>query len=115
MPCPVCGRSLIPAPADSSITFHCKSGHEFGLGELLRAQSTALKCGLEILLAEWSRQHQALLSTVEDARKNGYVDVAEIFNRHAKSLEPRIDKVRTAYSQSESSKMIHLSDALGSL
>ena len=115
LPCPMCGRSLIPAPADSSLTFHCKSGHEFALGELLRAQSAALKCGLEILLAEWNRQHQALIGTVEDARKNGYLDVAEIFNRHAKSLESRIDKVRTAYSQSESSKLINLSDALRSL
>jgi hypothetical protein len=108
----MCGRSLIPAPVDSSITFHCRSGHEFALGELLRAQSAALKCGLEILLAEWSRQHQALIGTVEDARKNGYLDVAAIFNRHAKSLESRIEKVRTAYSQSESSRLINLSGAL---
>lgn len=115
LPCPMCGRSLIPAPVDSSLTFHCNDGHEFALEELLRTPSAALKCGLEILLAEWNRQHQALIGTVEDARKNGYLDVAEIFNRHAKSLESRIDKVRTAYSQSDSSKLIGLANALRSI
>jgi len=111
MPCPLCGRSLIPAPAESSITFNCKSGHELSLGDLLRAQSPVLNCGLEILLAEWSRQHQALIRTIVDARKNGYLNVAEIFSRHAKSLESRIDKVLSAYSQSESSKLIKVRTA----
>jgi len=105
MPCPWCGRSLIPAPVESSITFHCKSGHELSLGELLQAQSAVLNCGLEILLAEWSRQHQALIRTIVDARKKGYLNVAEIFSRRAKSLESRIDKVLSAYSRSESSKL----------
>jgi hypothetical protein len=93
MPCPLCGRSLIPAPVEVSITFHCKSGHELSLGDVVRAQSAALKCGLEILLAEWGRQHQALISTVQDARKNGHLNVAEIFDRHAKSIQSRIEKV----------------------
>src|SRR5204862_4719284 len=86
-PCPHCGRTLVPASVDASVTFHCKGGHGLTLGELLGAQSAVLKEGLERLLAEWSRQHQVLIETVEDARRNGYLDVAEIFNRHAKSLE----------------------------
>jgi len=53
LPCPTCGRALVPAPVDSSFTFHCKSGHEFSLGRLLQAQSSAVKEGLELLLAEW--------------------------------------------------------------
>jgi len=112
LPCPLCGRSLIPAPVDSSIVFHCKGGHELSLAELMRAQSAALKEGLDTLLANWDREHQALLSTLEDARKNGYLDVAEIFHRHAKSLESRIRKVRDAFSQSDSSKLIKLPDVL---
>ena len=115
MPCPLCGRSLIPAPVESSITFHCKSGHELPLGELLRAPSAVLKCGLEILLAEWSRQHQALIRTIVDARKNGYLKVAEIFSRRARSLESRIDKVLSVYSQSDASKRINVTDALRSV
>lgn len=114
LPCPLCGRSLIPAPMDSSIVFHCKSGHELLLSELLRAPSAVLKQGLEALLAHWNREHQALLSTLEDARQNGYLDVAEIFNRHAKSLERRIRKVRDAFSQSDSSKLIKVPDAIRS-
>ena len=114
LPCPLCGRSMFPAPVDSSIAFHCKTGHELSLGELLRAQSAAIKGGLEVLLAEWDRQHQALLTTVEDARKNGYLDVAEIFNRHAKSLESRIRKVREAFSQPDSTKLIKLPDIIRS-
>ena len=112
MPCPLCGRSLIPAPVESSIIFHCKSGHELALEELLRARSAVLKCGLEILLAEWSRQHQAMIHTIVDARKNGFLDVAEIYSRRAKSLESRIDKVLSAFLQSESSKRINVTDSL---
>jgi hypothetical protein len=111
LPCPLCGRTLIPAPADSSVVFHCKSGHELPLEELLRAQSAVLQRGLEILLANWARQHQALIRTLEDARQNGYLDVAEIFYRHAKSLEDRIRKVGDAFSQSDSSRLFKLPDA----
>jgi hypothetical protein len=97
---------------DSSITFHCKSGHEFCLVELLRAQSAAFQGGLELLLAAWNREHHTLINTVEDARRNGFLDVAEIFNRHAKSLESRIEKVRSACSQSGSNKRILRPDAI---
>src|SRR5205809_441252 len=110
LPCPLCGRTLIPAPIDTYIVFHCKSGHELPLEELLRAQSAALQRGLEVLLANWARQYQALIRTLEDARQNGYLDVAEIFYRHAKSLESRIRKVRDACSQPDSSKGISLPD-----
>lgn len=112
LPCPECGRSLFPAAVDSSIVFHCKDGHEIALGDLLRAQSAVVKGGLELLLAEWSRQHRALINTVEEARKNGHLDVAEIFNRHARSLESRIRKVHDAFSQPDSSKLIKLPDAI---
>src|SRR5258706_10655411 len=113
LPCPLCGRTLIPAPVDLFVVFHCKSGHELLLAELLRAQSAPLKRGLEVLLANWDREHQALFSTIEDARKNGYLDVAEIFSRHAKSLESRIRKVQDAFSQANSSKVIRLPGAIG--
>ncbi len=106
LPCPHCGRTLIPAPVDSSVVFHCNNGHELSLVELLQAQSAVLKRGLEVLLANWNREHQALLTTLEDARKNGYLDVAEIFNRHAKSLESRIRKVGDAVSKPDSSRRI---------
>jgi len=114
MPCPQCGRSLIPAPVDVSVAFYCRGGHEFALGDLLRAQSAAVKNGLELLLAAWHRQHEALLHTVEDARKNGHLDVAEIFHRHAKSLDSRIRKVRDAFAQPDSTKLMRLPDAIGS-
>src|SRR6185436_12147984 len=93
LPCPLCGRSLIPASARSSIVFHCKTGHELSLAELLQAQTAVLKGGLELLLENWDRDHQALLKTLEEARRNGHLDVAEIFNRRAKNLESRIHKV----------------------
>jgi hypothetical protein len=99
---------------DPAVAFYCKSGHEFALEELLRAQSAAVKDGLVRLLLEWHRQHEALMSTAEDARKNGHLDVAEIFHRHAKSLESRIRKVGEAFAQPDSPKMIKLPDAIRS-
>jgi hypothetical protein len=114
LPCPMCGRALVPAPADSSLTFHCKSGHEISLGGLLQARSSAVKGGLELLLAEWAGQHQTLIDTVEHARKNGYLEVAEIFNRHAISLESRIRKVRDAFFQNDSTKLLKLPDIIRS-
>jgi hypothetical protein len=114
LPCPLCGRTLFPAASDSALTFHCKSGHELTFGELLRAQSAALSAGLGLLLAEWTRQHQALIDTVEDARERGYWKVAEIFDRNAKHLESRISKARAALSESGSYSVVNGSDALHS-
>jgi hypothetical protein len=71
-----------------------------------------LTLGLGLLLTEWGRQHQALLNTLEDARKNGYWNVAEIFDRNAKTLESRISKARAALSESDCGTLIHVSDAL---
>lgn len=112
LPCPRCGQGLFPASTDPLLTFLCKSGHETALEELLSAQSASVKVGLDVLLAEWERKQQALLTTVEDARKHGLLDVAEIFNRHAKSLESRIGRVRAAAAHSESSKLIALPQGL---
>lgn len=114
MPCPLCGRSLYPTSAGGEMMFHCKSGHGLGLRDLLQAQSAALAAGLENLLAEWERQHEALIQTVENARRNGHLEVATIFHRHAKSLESRIQKVAEAFLQSDSSKSIKLPDAIRS-
>ncbi len=111
LPCPLCGRTLIPVPTGATVSFHCKSGHELALVDLLTAQSVALKGGLEVLLADWNRQHQTLIETVEDARRNGYIDVAEIFHRHAKSLESRIRVMRDAFSHTDSSKLIRPADS----
>jgi hypothetical protein len=111
LPCPLCGRTLFAAPSNSELTFHCKSGHELTLGELLRSRSAALSAGLEILLAEWSRQYQSLIGTVEDARKHGHWKVAEIFSRNAKILESRISKAQAALAESDSGILINASDA----
>lgn len=104
--CPICGRTLLPIPAETTVTFHCRSGHELSLQDLLAAQSLALRMGLETLLLEWTRKHQALVKTVEDARANGFLDVAEIFLRHARTLEWRIGVLRTAFTQTDSSRLI---------
>lgn len=112
LPCPLCGRSLFPAPGDSIFTFHCRSGHAFSLDELLGAQSAIVQGGLESLVADWERLYHRLMDTVEDARKNSHHDVAEIFSRHAKTLETRIRTVRDAFAQSESSQVIRLPQAL---
>src|SRR5579862_1344989 len=88
--CPLCGRSVFPISTETSVTFHCKSGHELPLLDLPSAPSPALKDALELFLDEWRRHHQALTKMMEDARKNGYLKVAEIFQRHAKVLESRI-------------------------
>lgn len=114
LPCPLCGSSMSPAAVESTLTFYCGRGHEMAVGDLLRAQSSSVKGGLELLLAEWERQHQALLTTAEDARQHGFIDVAEIFNRHAKSLQSRIGKMRDTFSTSDSSKLIALPKAFRS-
>jgi molecular chaperone GrpE (heat shock protein) len=82
------------------------------MGEVLKAQSASVRGGLEILLADWDNQHQALLATVEDARKHGFLEFAEIFLRLAKTLESRITQVRHAFSQSDSSALLKIPEAL---
>ena len=112
LPCPLCGRSLLPVPTEATVTFHCKTGHELPLLDLLCVQSAVLKGGLATLLTEWRRQHQSLIETVEDARKNGYLDVAGIFQRHAKSLEGRIEVLQSAFAKSDSSRLIKVPDSI---
>ena len=106
LPCPRCGRSLLPVPVESAVIFHCRNGHELPLVELVRAQSLVLRMGLETLLLQWIRQHEALNNTVDDARKNGYLDVAEIVQRHARSLKGRIDQLQNAFIQSEAERAV---------
>ena len=101
LPCPQCGRSLLLVPLDGGMSFHCRNGHQLPLIELITAQSLVVRMGLETLLLEWNRQHQALINTIEDARKNGYLDVAEIVQRHAQSLKARIQQLQNAFTQSE--------------
>ena len=113
-PCPRCGRSVFPISTATSVTFHCKDGHELPLLDLLSTPSPALKESLEHFRAEWRRQYQALTRTMEDARKNGYLKVAEIFQRHAKILESRIEIVQNAFARSDSSKLIKVPDSLKS-
>jgi len=71
--CPRCGRSVFPISTETSVTFHCKTGHELPLLDLLSSPSPALKDSLIQFLSDWRRQHQALTKTIEDARKNGYL------------------------------------------
>jgi len=105
MPCPKCGRSLIPVSSGATVTFHCKNGHELSLLDLLSSQSAALKAGLENLLAEWDHQYEAILGSVEDAQRNGFLNIAEIFQRHAESVESRIEILRSAFNKADSTKL----------
>jgi len=108
MPCPTCGRSLLPVPLESAVLFHCRNGHELPLGDLVRAPSLVLRMGLETLLLQWSRQLDNLNNTVSDARRNGYLDVAEIVQRHARSLKGRIEQIQAAFVKSEVERVVGL-------
>ncbi len=101
LPCPTCGRSLLPVPVDSAVIFHCRNGHEMPLDGLVGAQSLVLRMGLETLMLQWMRQLNALNNTIEDARLNGYLDVVEIVQRHARSLQGRIQQLQNAFTRSE--------------
>jgi hypothetical protein len=105
---------MVPASTDFAVLFHCKSGHLLEAVELLQCGSMIVRRGLEDLVDQWSGQQAALLRTVDQARQSGHLDVADIFNRHARSLESRISRVRDAFAVSESSRMIKLPDALRS-
>ena len=106
LPCPLCGRSLHPVTVAERVSFHCKSGHELPLADLLAAQSMALRGGLEQLLTDWRREHQKILESMEDARRNGFLEIAELFGRHARSLEGRIEVLKGAVTTSDTSKLL---------
>jgi len=112
--CPQCGHGLFPANSDLTLAFYCQNGHEMAVEDVLRAQSASVRTSLEIVLAEWELQQQALLATAEDARKHGLLEVAEIFLRRAKNLDSRIEKVRNASSHSESSAVLTVPEGLRS-
>ena len=106
LPCPYCGRGLVPVPIGADMVFHCKSGHGIPLFELLAVQSAILKAGLQALLGEWTLQHEVLVDRSEDARKNGFLEIAEIYARYAKSLLRRIEILQAAFTRSDSSKLM---------
>jgi|SRR5579862_5007852 len=106
MPCSLCGRSLFPVASGPEVTFHCKSGHEFDIQELLSAQSEMASGTLEKLLAEWEVQGQFLINCAEDARKNGYTDIADLFVRRAERLDRRIESLRAAFRKDDSSNKL---------
>ena len=106
LPCPSCGRGLVPVPTGRDVVFHCKSGHGISLFDLLGVQSAVVKAGLQALLGEWNRQFKALIDRSEDARKNGFLEIAEIYRRYAKSLFRRIEILQGAFTTSDSSKLI---------
>jgi hypothetical protein len=92
------------------VDFLCKRGHQVALADLLAAQSLVLRNGLEVLLGDWRRQHEKVLDIVEDARRNGYPNIAEILDRHGQSLLSRIEVLRNAFPLTDSSKLMSVSD-----
>ena len=105
IPCPLCGRTLIPQPTATSVTFRCKRGHQVALNDLLTAQSLVLQNGLEVLLSDWNRQYEKVLDLVDDARRNGHSTVAEVLDRHAQGLRSRIEFLRNAIPDTNSGKL----------
>jgi hypothetical protein len=101
MACPLCGRSLLPIPAGDSVSFHCKSGHELPLRDLFKAQTHSLRRGLEMLVADWDKQFRTLSATALDARRNGYLDVADIFHRQANVVAARIAALRACLPRAD--------------
>jgi len=106
LPCPLCDRRLIPVPVDSSVTFHCKNGHELGLFDLLQTGGELLKASLEGLLEEWQREHQSLLEMAAKAQRDRLVSIADLFHRHAKRLEDRIRLLRRESSHLETTPSV---------
>jgi hypothetical protein len=105
VPCVLCGRSLFPVPDGAGFTFHCKSGHAFDTQELLSAQSANASGAMEKLLAEWEAQGRFLENSAEDAERNGYPGIAELFRRRAHRLERKIERLRAAFRKDDSSQV----------
>ncbi len=112
LPCTHCGRSLFPVPIGPDVTLHCKNGHGFEIQELLATHSAKVGTALEKLITEWESQVRRLEGTAEDARSNGYTDIADLFVRRAERLERKIDNLRSAFRKDESSKLIAVPPAL---
>ncbi len=112
LPCSLCGRSLFPVPAGPEVTFHCKSGHAFDIRELLSAQSEMVRGAMEKLLGEWEGQARFLIECAEDARENGYPDIADLFARRAERLERKVESLRAAPQKDDSSKLVAVPAAL---
>jgi hypothetical protein len=91
--CPRCGRSFVPIPRGDTVAFLCKTGHELSLLDL-DAKTHDLHRGLQSLLAGWEMQLETLALVVEDARKHGYLDIAEIYNRQRRGIAARIEALR---------------------
>ena len=97
LPCPKCGRSLNPCSRGTSFLFHCGNGHEISAQELATAQAVSGKNGIEKLLQDWHKQAQTMSELAEGARRNGHLEVAEIFHRQVKGIQARIQHLQAAF------------------
>jgi len=80
---------LLPVPTGASLTFHCRGGHELRLSDLLPTTTRTL-------LGEWQREHDGLTALAVNARRNGLIDISDIYRRQAERLESRIRLLQEA-------------------
>jgi len=93
--CPSCGRGLTPIPFADSFAFHCRSGHQHLLRDLAEARDRNLRGGLERLVEDWEAHLKTLWATAQDAGRNGYFGIAEIFVRRTRTVTARIQAIRS--------------------
>jgi hypothetical protein len=93
--CPCCGRGLNPISFADSFVFHCRNGHQYLLRDLVEARDRSLRWGLERLVEDWEAHFKTLWATAQDAGRNGYSGIADIFFRQTRSVAARIQAIRS--------------------
>jgi hypothetical protein len=96
LPCPTCGRTLVPITVERSVTLHCGNGHELPLKDLISPPSFAILDGVEKLLETWNQELRRLAAALEDAQSHGCMDVALMYHRQMKGIVARSEVLRTA-------------------
>lgn len=92
--CPLCGRSLTPLALGVVVTFHCKTGHELDVAELLRLATKIIRASVEELLRKWDSELAEFEGAASRAQDGGYTEIATLFSRQIPRLSSRANTLR---------------------
>ena len=98
--CPRCRRALFPIILPPhQVSFQCDRGHSFTCEKLLVDHSKEFLLGLDALLSEWEEMLRMMAETADDASRNGYLAIGEIFDRQVYTMARRIDTLQGALAK----------------
>jgi len=104
--CPTCRGSLSVVTSVRRLTFHCPQAHAFDAEFLLGSHSGTARRSLDSVVAAWEQKAVVLREVSAQARRDGYPEVADNFEREAARTDARLHLLRKAFLAEDSTTVL---------